>query len=135
MPTTKYRVAITHAAGIARVEGLLVKIVKKVKKDPGDPDRFRRVICDFQPAVFTGTGTSADPFRWETVLTLPTGKAKKRVVAYDVEIVVLDASNGLIDGFVRRIKAPPNIVLPPIIVIDIPKIPRFPKPVKGGRKS
>lgn len=134
MPTTKYRVAVTHGPGIARVEGLLVKIVKKVKANPADPDRFRRVICDFQGAAFVGTGTVPDPFRWEMVLTLPTGKAKKRVVAYDVEVAVLDSSNALIDGFVRRIKAPLNIVFPPIIDIKIPKIPGLPKPVKGGGK-
>jgi hypothetical protein len=121
MPTSQYRVAVTHFANVARVEAILVKVVRKVKANPGDPERFRRVVHGYEVASFVvGDGTTANPNRWELVLPLPTGNAKKRVVAYDIEVFVLDNANNLLTSYCRRRKAPVNLRIPPFIIIAGP---------------
>jgi hypothetical protein len=133
MPTSKYRVSVTHFPNVARVEGLLVKVVRKAKKDPGDPERFRRVVYGFEVATFVvGDNTPSNPNRWEMVLPLPTGNAKKRVIAYDIEIVVLDNANNLLTSYTRRLKAPINLRIPPFIIIAGKPGPRIPPiPIKS----
>ncbi len=124
MAVSQFKVRINHSSGVARVEGLLVKVVLKPNHGPPKPDRFRRSVCDYQLAALV----AGPPAFWEVILKLPTGKGKKGVVAYDIEIVMLDASNQIVDSFCRRRKKPLGIIFPPIVV-------RKPRPIRTPTKA